>query len=231
MLFLQILFVVSIISGLILLAYSKKPKNQKEASEYMSESIAHIKELFPVDKIYGGVIYSGDQCLLLAKIEGVNFSVMSESEQNSRESAMVDIFAKIDYPIKFITNTIVVDTITEAKRIADIAKNSPESNLKTYRTMYAGALELMRSERNVLAQQSYLVIPGDTEEEAKGRLSIIASSLSNTSVIITPIKTTDEVFNSIQDILLPEKIIRPADVAQEGVTLGLHFNRKEFSNA
>lgn len=230
MLFLQILFIVSLLSGLVMLVYSKKPKEQR-TGEYLNESVVHIKELFPVDKIYDGLIYSGDQCFLLAKVEGVNFSVMSESEQNSREAGMIDIFARIDYPIKFITNTIVVDTTVEAGKIAEVASNSPESNLKTYRIMYAGALELMRTERSVLAQQSYLVIPGATDEEAKGRLKIIASSLSNTSVIITPIRSTDEVFNTIQDILLPEKITRPADVAQEGVTFGLHFNRREFSNA
>jgi len=228
-LFFQILFIVSLLLGIVFLIFSRNPKKQEFSDEYMNKSIDHIKELFPVSNIYGGIIYSENKYYLLAKIEGVNFSVMSTQEQDARESALIEIFAKINYPIKFITNTVIVDTTEEARRIAKLAAQSEESNLKTYQTMYAGALELMRSERSVLSQKSYLIIPGVSEKEALERFSIIQSSLKNTSVILTLIDSTDEVFDSIQSILLPEKIIKPSDMAQQGVLSGLHFNEKELT--
>lgn len=228
MLFLKILFVVSALSGILLLLLNRKPKEKKDTdNDFVT---ADINILFPVEKIFNGIIYLNGECLLIAKIEGVNFSVMSENEQNARESVLVDIFARIDYPVKFLTNTVVADTTAEATRIAQMAANTEEQSLQEYRTLYAGALQLMRTEREIIYQESYMVIPGSTEEEAISRLNIIKSALSNTSVILTPITTTDEVFNSIQNILLPEKIIKPADVAREGVTSKFHFNWRETTN-
>ncbi|MDD2587187.1 MAG: hypothetical protein PHT79_10635 [Syntrophomonadaceae bacterium] len=156
---------------------------------------------------------------------------MSDLEQNARESALIDVLTRLDYPVRFITNTIVADTSAEAQKIADVSAGTPEGNLKTYRTLYSGALQQMRLERSILTQETYLVIPGADEDEAQDRLNLLTSSLrERTSVVVTPLQTTDEVFDAIQNILLPEKIIKPSYVAMEGVTAPLHFSAKELDS-
>jgi hypothetical protein len=235
MIFMTLLFAVAIAMGVGLLVYGNKYQLKEKSTQFNSfnprESIAHLKDVFGIDKIYEGVIYKHDQCLLLAKIEGINLTVMSEIEQNARESALIEALARLDYPIRFISNTVVVDTSQESARIADLANKSPDGSLKIYRTLYAGALEQMRVERSVLTQQVYLVVPGSTPEEVRTRLDLLSSSLrEQTSVIITPIETSDDVYDAIQNVLMPEKIVKSSDIVAAGVLEPVHFSVKEASD-
>lgn len=232
MTFIVILFIVGVTMGVGLLVYGSKYQPNKKSAYSNSfnpqERISHLKDIFEIDKIYEGIIFKHDQCLLLAKIEGINFTVMSEVEQNSRESALIEALTRLDYPIRFITNTIVVDTSQESAKIADLANKSPEGGLKTYRTLYAGALEQMRVERRVLTQQTYLVVPGSTPEEVRARLELLTSSLvEQTSVIIAPLQSSDGIYDAIQNILMPEKIVKSSDIVAAGVLEPIHFQQKE----
>lgn len=225
MFFLWILFTIVIISGVILL-YIIKRQEKEEAVVATNERTTNIKNLHPVN-ISGGIIWTGEHYLIVARIEGVNFSVMSDIEQNARESALIEIFSRLEYPIRFITNTAIVDTSVEARRIAAMA-DTPNENLKNYRILYAGALEQMRVDRAVLTQQTFLVVPGQNVEEAEQRFRILRASLSErTSIIVTPLQTTEEIYDSLQDILTPDKIIKPSQVVTDGVLEPFHFSYKE----
>ncbi|NLE06014.1 MAG: hypothetical protein GX638_14610 [Crenarchaeota archaeon] len=228
MLFLGLLFGVCILIGIILIIYSNKT-TKSQVSNINSEKVVNIKNLFQANKIYHGAIEHLGQYLLLARIEGMNFSVMSEIEQNARESALIDIFSRLDFPIRFITNTCVVDTSNEARKIAEIA-DTENQNLQTYRILYTGALEQMRLERSVLTQQNFIIIPGENPEEAHHRFNILSSSLrERTSIIITLLETTEDIYDALQDILTPEKIIKPSDVVQSGVLEPVHFSVREVA--
>ena len=231
MLFLGLLFSVAILIGIFLIIYSNKTTETQASSINSSEKTINIKNLFQADNIYNGTIKHLGQYLLLARIEGMNFSVMSEIEQNARESALIDIFSRLDYPIRFITNTCIVDTSTEARKIAGMADSAENQNLQTYRILYAGALEQMRLERSVLTQQTFIIVPGETPEEAHHRFNILSSSLrERTSIIITLLSTTEDIYDALQDILTPEKIIKPSDVVQSGVLESIHFSAKEVGS-
>ncbi len=233
MLPLAILFGVAICLGAGLLIYANKmPKRAAPKLSYsFNESVSHIKDIYRIDDINRGAIRKDDAYLLMARIEGINFTVMSETEQNMREEALVSIFTRLDYPIRFISGTVVADTSEEASSIAQIASATPESNLKTYRTLYAGALEMMRLQRKILTQQTFTVIPGKTREEAEERLSLFASSLqSATPAIVTSVSTTDEAYSVLQDILMPDKILKPAEIAASGVITPVHFTEKEVES-
>lgn len=230
MTFFLILFVVVALigGGLLLYANKKSTVETKESDLNKSERIISIKNALPVEKIYNGIIEHYGQYLLVALIEGMNFSVMSDIEQNARENSLVEILSRMDYPVRFITNTCVVDTSQEARKIASIADDSGNEFLKEYRIFYAGALEQMRLERSVLTQQTYIIVPGSTEKEVHERFNLLCSSLrERTSMIITPLETTEQVYDALQDILTPDKIIKPSDVVQDGVLEVIHFSTKE----
>jgi|LSQX01.2.fsa_nt_gb hypothetical protein len=230
MTFFLILFVVVALigGGLLLYANKKSTVETKESDLNKSERIISIKNALPVEKIYNGIIEHYGQYLLMALIEGMNFSVMSDIEQNARENSLVEILSRMDYPVRFITNTCVVDTSQEARKIASIADDSGNEFMKEYRIFYAGALEQMRLERSVLTQQTYIIVPGSTEKEVHERFNLLCSSLrERTSMIITPLETTEQVYDALQDILTPDKIIKPSDVVQDGVLEVIHFSTKE----
>lgn len=230
MTFFLILFVVVALigGGLLLYANKKSTVETKESDLNKSERIISIKNALPVEKIYNGIIEHYGQYLLVALIEGMNFSVMSDIEQNARENSLVEILSRMDYPVRFITNTCVVDTSQEARKIASIADDSGNEFMKEYRIFYAGALEQMRLERSVLTQQTYIIVPGSTEKEVHERFNLLCSSLrERTSMIITPLETTEQVYDALQDILTPDKIIKPSDVVQDGVLEVIHFSTKE----
>lgn len=231
MTFLIILFIVAILLGGGMLYYTNQTSETKQSEINSSEKTINIKNVFPAEKIYNGVIEHMGQHLLIALIEGMNFSVMSDIEQNARENALIEILSRLDYPIRFITNTCVVDTSTEARRIASIADDSKNDFLKEYRIFYAGALEQMRQERSVLTQQTFIVVPGNTEREARDRFELLCASLrERTSIIVTPLTTTEQIYDALQDILTPDKIIRPSDIVQDGVLEPIHFSAKEVQN-
>lgn len=216
---------MAILLGVSLLAYSNSKKDTIQVTT--PEKSTYIKNIFPVDHIEKGIIYDTKGCYLVAELEGINISAMPEVEQNGREAALIDIFLRLDYPIRFITNTTVVDTSAEANHIAGMA-DTPNENLKAYRILYAGALQQMRVERSVLTQQTIIVVPGSTAEEANQRLKILASALNEqTSIKIIPLTTTEAVFDMLQDIITPEKIIKPSQVAAAGVLEPIHFSAKE----
>lgn len=236
MLFVVLLFVVGIVMGVGLLVYGNKHPIKNNESEYSNsfnkqEKVTHLKDVYEIDNIYDGIIYKHNQCLVMATVEGINFTVLSEVEQNSRESAIIETLMRLEYPIRFITNTVVVDTSEQANHIAHLANETPDGDLQIYRTLYAGALEQMRIERSVLTQQTYIVIPGNTSEEVKTRLSLLTSAFAeNASIIITPLQTSDDVYDAIQNIVMPEKIVKASEIVASGVLEPVHFHEKEVVN-
>lgn len=221
-----ILFGAAVLIGAGLLFYAQRSQKPKKA--FTNERIIHIDQVYNIKDIYQGVITLKDGYLMLAKIEGVNFSVMSEDEQNSRETALIEIFTGLNYPVRFVSSVIVADTSSEAQRVAQIAASTPEGNLNTYRTLYAGMLEMMRQERKILSQHIYMMVPGKTGGEVSERISLLGTALrERASLIVTPITTTDEIYKILQDILNPDKIVNPAEIAVTGVTNPIHYTVKE----
>lgn len=227
-----ILFGTAIVIGAGLLFYAQKStvKNtNRQPKPFANERAFDLSQLYNIEGIYEGVVHlSNGEYLMLAGIEGVNFSVLSEAEQNARESALVEIFTGLSHPIRFLSCVVVADTSAEAKKVAETAAKTPGGNLKTYRTLYAGMLETMRQERRILSQYTYMFIPGKTREEVAERLFLIETALRERArLVVTPIRTTDEVYLILQNIFMPDRLTRPAEVAVTGVTSPIHYSGKE----
>ncbi len=232
MVFLIILFSVAIL-GSILLLYIEKIRSQKETkpANSFNERVSDISDFYQIEDVYDGIIRKDDQLYMLAQIGGLNFTVMSENEQNTREDALVSIFARLDYPIRFIANTVIADTSEEAGRIADLAVQTPEGTMQKYRLQYAGELTLMRAERAVTTQSTFIVIPGKNKEELNNRFHLLASSLrQQANMVVTPLTSTEEVVDIIKEILMPNTIFRPSERFTYGVGSNIHLSEKEVLN-
>lgn len=221
----------------MLYAKNTKPKSKKtkETGFAVQTHEHHVDEVIDIETIEEGLIHHKGRVMAIARIEGTNFSVMSPGEQNSRESALIEIFSGLDYPIQFVTNTVVADTTNATNKILNDSKKVPEGNLKQYMMLYANALEQMRVNRLVLTQQSYLVISSDgyaedPEKTVIERMRILESSLrERTGIVLSPITTSEDVYDAIQQIVLPEKIHKPSEIAKAGVSEPIHHNVKELT--
>ncbi|MCR4443259.1 MAG: hypothetical protein NUV48_14085 [Peptococcaceae bacterium] len=194
----------------------------------------HVDEVIEVDDVKDGLIYRRGRVYALARVEGANFSVMSPGEQDARERALVEIFSRLDYPVQFITNTVVADTVSPAQRIAEAAREMPEGNLRNYAFLYASFLEQMRVERLAMAQQSYLVVcsdghDGNPEKTVIERVMLLESALrERAGIVLTPITTGDGAIDAIQNIVQPEKIVKPSKLAHDGIPEPVHFSSRGF---
>jgi hypothetical protein len=233
---------LSCLAGCVMLIYfSKRPLKQEKIEEqgFIPESaIRHIDEVIDYDDIKDGIIYRNGRCFGLAQVEGINFSVMSPEEQNSRETSIVEIFNSMDYSIEFITTTTVPDMSNAAQSIAAFAGQMKDCPLKMYITCYAGILEQMKRERKVLAQQTYMVISSDSADSdshpakvIKERMRILESSFrERVGIFITPLETTEDILNAIQHIVLPDQIINASERIATGACAPVHFNVEEGAN-
>lgn len=231
---------LSALAGVAMLVVSvKKPFKREESGSESSEVfvssslVRHVDEVIDYDDVKDGIIYRRGRCYGLARVEGVNFSVMSQEEQNAREAAVIEIFNGIDYPFQFITTTTVADTTSAAQEIAAMASMLKESPLKRYMTCYAGALLQMKQERRVLSQQTYMVISSDgsdgpPEKVIRERMRILQSGfMERVGIYLTPLLKTEEVLNAIQQIVLPDQLVTVQERVAKGVCAPIHFSNRD----
>lgn len=238
-----ILLLLSALAGVaVLVYYSKRPYKYEveddEKSNFVPPSaLRHIDQIVDYEDIKGGIIYRKGRCYGLARLEGLNFSVMSQDEQNSREIALTEIFNSIDYPVQFITTTTVADTSSAAQEVAVLASMLRESPLKNYMVHYAGALQQMKQERRVISQQVYMVISSDggdgpPEQVIRERMEILTSSfLHRVNLCLTPLLSTEDVLNVLQQIMLPNQLISVRERTNEGVCAPLHYSVRDISSS
>ncbi|WP_161625134.1 hypothetical protein [Carboxydothermus ferrireducens] len=202
----------------------KKRSNQKQA---------HPQEIIPLQEIKDGAYKAYGRYYLICRVEGTNFSVMSDAETNARENAIIDILNRIDFPVQFITTTAVADTSMIANQMRERAESLPDdSKLKNYIELYAREMERMKYAREVLTQVSWLVLSCKDDEEELKRLKdrlgyLVTAFREQAGVVLTPITDFEQIMDNIHEIILPEEINRPSRLAVMGATEPVHFNARE----
>jgi hypothetical protein len=212
-----------------------RQEEKKLGKEEMPFRERHVAELFGIDEIYGGIYRKGGRYFGLARLEGTNFSVVSEGEQNAREDVLIYIMSLIDYPIQFISGTVVADTTQQAEEIALRAEEEASEELKTYMFLYAGALQQMKTERRVLSEQSWLVVTdngeeGDPAKKIREKMYLLKENLRQRArIVLVPLETSEEVIDAIHQMVLPERIVKPSERVQAGVLEPVHLARKDLT--
>lgn len=229
MLFTVVLFFLFVIvSAVVFLVFTskqdirkKKPGPGKDGRQPTEDCGSgpeyHVDALIAVEMLADGIYAAGGVYCGIGKIDGTNFSVMSETDQNNREHVFIDILTGIDYPVQFITTTIVADTGRTAKEVAAKWLPMPENTLKTYAALYAKALDEMQAQRQILSQSSWLVLTddgseGDPAEKIKEKMGLLTNALrQRAGVIFTPLFSMEEAVDVFGQILNPESLNRPSD--------------------
>jgi hypothetical protein len=225
----MIIFVLFVImaggASLVILSkkdFKKKKLEVKEVEQKHEDDFGgvehHIDEFLQVEFLEDGIFKVGNTYCGIGKIEGTNFSVMSEADQNTRESVFIDLLTGIDYPVQFVTTSVVADTGKVAKDIAVMASQMPDSTIKVYASLYAKALDDMHRHRQILSQCSWMVltdsgIENDPVYKLKEKMGLLASALrQRAGVIFTPLLSVDDVVDVFGQIIDPESLTRPSEL-------------------
>lgn len=199
----------------------KKAKGKEQVEQKQKEDLGgvmhHIDELLQVEFLDDGIYRVGNTYCGIGKIEGTNFSVMSEADQNTREAVFIDLLTGIDYPLQFVTTSVVADTGKVAKDIALMASQMPDSTIKVYASLYAKALDDMHRERQILSQCSWLVLTdngldGDPVYKLKEKMGLLTMALrQRAGVIFIPLLSIEDVVDVFGQINNSESLTRPSE--------------------
>ncbi len=106
----------------------------------------------------------------------------------------------------------------------EYAEKASNNEVAEYARLYAAELENMKNERRAMAKVSWIVIsgeadrpgaPGNPVQRIRERMAILQEAFrSRAGIIMTPLTTTEEVIDTFQQIMLPEKLVKPSEVAK-----------------
>lgn len=241
-----IIFIVFIMAAalVMLMMLNRNPSipgQKKETKQMIREkpvkpTYRHISDLIKIEEADTGIIYAGGKYLGLARIEGTNFSVLSDGEQDVREEVLIGIQNQINYPVQYITSTVITDTESIAREVRANAANMEKPQLVSYNNLYAAELEEMKKRRQAMAQVSWLVISddgegGDPVSQIREKMVLLQEAFRvRAGIILTPLVTTEEILDALQQIMLPEKLSRPSEITLLGGLSPIKLNIREIEN-
>ena len=236
-----ILFVfVLVAAAVMLMNLNREPQVRrrvvkKEIKQKASKPThRHIGDLIDMEVIEPGVVFAGGKYLAYARIGGTNFSILSDGEKDIREDILIGLQNQIKYPQQFVTSTVVINTEHAAGEVRDQAARTENANLADYSLAYAHELEEMKRQRQAMAQVTWLVIgddgtDGDPGQKLRDKMSLLRELFSRSGLILSPLETTEEIINAMQQIMLPEHLTPASDTAAFGLN-PIKFNIKELQN-
>ena len=224
-------------AGILLTTINRAPQRKekpvkKAANKKVSlPTYRHIGDLITLDVAEPGVIYANGKYLAYARVEGTNFSILSDGEKDIREDVLVNLQNQIKFPQQLVTSTVVIDTEHAAKEVREQAALTDNPNLAGYSLAYAAELEQMKRERQAMAQVSWMVISDDGAEEDPGKslrdkMSLLQELFSRSGLILTPLTSTEDVIDAMQQIMLPERLSPASKAAATGLS-PVKFSAKE----
>ena len=224
-------------AGVMLATLNRAPKRkEKPAKKAINNKVSlptyrHIGDLINLDVVEPGVIYANGKYLAYARVEGTNFSILSDGEKDIREDILVSLQNQIKFPQQLVTSTVVIDTEHAAKEVREQAAVTDNANLATYSLAYAAELEQMKRDRQAMAQVSWMVISDDGLDEDPGKslrdkISILQELFSRSGLILTPLTTTEDIIDAMQQIMLPEHLSPASKTAASGLN-PVKFSMKE----
>lgn len=193
----------------------------------------NVSDLLNIEMHESGIFSANGRWVGLARMSGTNFDVLSGMEQDIREDMLIGIQSQINYPIQYITSTVIADTDLAAGEIMRKAAGFKDENLAAYATMYAQELESMKIQRRAMSQVAWLVISDDGRSgnpvaKISEKMLILQETFrKRAKIIITPLISIEESVDVLKDIMVPERLLKPSEELQAGVLEPLKFNIKE----
>lgn len=192
-----------------------------------------ITDLIKIEMLDSGIFYANGRWVGLARMSGTNFDVLSGVEQDIREDVLIGIQSQINYPIQFITSTVIADTDLAAAEIMSKAGYFNDKNLAAYAVMYAQELENMKIQRRAMSQVTWLAITDDGRSghpigKIREKMLLLQGLFrKRAKIILTPLISLEESVDVLKDIMTPERLLKPSEELQAGALEPVKFNIRE----
>lgn len=158
-----ILSISLIIGTAVYLNYKKSNTNQQINQKNISEKgkKKNKKQLADILKIEvkDNIICLGNRYSMIIRLGNIDFNMLSNSEQDSIESILIQTALSIDYPVQFFSTTEYIDT----SKVVALIKENKSKNLKIqeYKKYLIGYLEDLMENRKITVVKNYAIISYD----------------------------------------------------------------------
>ena len=204
-----LLSVALVIGTAIYLNYKKKNINRnvkqnttKEKTERTHKKAKkQLADLFQI-QIKDNIICLGNRYSCIIKLGNIDYNMLSNSEQDSIESILIQTALAIDYPVQFFSTTEFIDT----SKVVSLIKQNRTRNIKIqeYKNYLIRYLENLMENRTISVVKNYAIISYDgLYENAIDELNRKCISFKGNLLrakIVCEILTKDE----IQDLIYRE---------------------------
>lgn len=164
MLIMIIFICLSLLIAVFTAVYLNSKKNKMvndikvNNTEKKSSSKKELKDILKI-KIKDSIIQNGTRYSSILKLGNIDYNMLSDSEQESVESVLIQTALGIDYPIQFFSTTEYIDTT----KVIETIRNNKTTNLKVeeYKENLIFYLENLMENRSISVVKNYAIISYD----------------------------------------------------------------------
>ena len=236
-----VLTVAFVIGTIIYLNYKKKNVNtkikqsspieaQEKGKKASKKQLADLLEF----KILDNMICLGNRYSYVIKLGNIDYNMLSNQEQDSIESILIQTALAIDYPVQFFSTTEFIDT---SKIIALIKQNKTKNpKVQEYKSYLVDYLENLMENRSISVVKNYAIISYDgLYENAKQELDRKSNSFKGNLLrakIVCSTLSEDELYNLVYRELNKNSALNISPLKEGGKNLyvGKKQKRKEKRN-
>lgn len=201
MIIMIIFLILSIILIILTSIYINKKKNKlnnENKKNIRNKTRKNLSDIFRI-KIKNSIICLDNRYSSILRLGNIDYNMLSEQEQNTIETILIQTALSIDYPIQFFSTTEFIDT---SKVINNIKQNIPKNNhIKEYQNQLIDYLQNLMENRKISVIKNYAIISYDgTYENAIDELNRKTLLFKNSIIranINCELLNDDELYNLI----------------------------------
>lgn len=230
------LSIVFVIGTVIYLNHKKKsntnsikPKTREEQNiKSDKETKKQLEKMLEV-KIKDNIICLGNRYSNVIRLGNIDYNMLSNSEQDSIESILIQTALAIDYPIQFFSTTEYIDT---SKVVSLIRENKTQNEkVQEYKNYLAEYLQNLMENRSISVVKNYAIISYDgLYENAIEELSRKSTAFKGNLLrakIVCEILDEDELYNLVYRELNKNSALNISSLKEGGKKLYVGKKQKK----
>lgn len=200
-----------LILGAVVMAliYSKSKKENAPAK------VKQV-ELFPVEKIENGIIYTPYGLVRMLKVIPINYFLLSDEEKDIFEKALMDILRAVDFPVQFFSYMKAINMRENVMELKSLARELDSQVKRNYAESLAETLQGIFKNRSYKTSDSYLVLFAEDRETLESRTILIGTLFDRARVTLRPV-TSEETADIMHEIFNRNSLFRPSVAIEHGV--------------
>lgn len=236
-----VLTVAFVIGTIIYLNYKKKNVNtkikqsspiqaQEKGKKATKKQLTDLLEF----KIKDNMICLGNRYSYVIRLGNIDYNMLSNQEQDSIESILIQTVLAIDFPVQFFSTTEFIDT----SKIISLIKQNKTKNPKVheYKSYLVDYLENLMENRSISVVKNYAIISYDglyenAVSELDRKSNLFKGNLLRAKIVCSTL-SEDDLYNLIYRELNKNSAlsINPLKEGGKNLYVGKKQKRKEKRN-